>query len=137
MNNKIYFENASKIFYQIPFVKTLEIKLVDISKNKAIAEFSVSEKHANYLGGLHGGVIAGVIDTIVFFPYSLLPSGVKLTTAGFDIKFFKPAKIGDIINVVAEIIHFGKRRINVEATAYFKASNLIVAKSSVDLMKII
>ncbi len=134
MNDKILYEKAKKIFYNIPFVNSIGIKLINVTKNIAKAEFEVLKQYANYIGGLHGGVLSGVIDTIVFFPGALLPSGLKLTTSGFDIKFFRPANVGDIIKIKAEILYMGNRRINVEALA-FKESK-IIAKANVDLMKI-
>jgi acyl-coenzyme A thioesterase PaaI-like protein len=76
------------------------------------------------------------MDTVVFFPYSLIPSGTKVTTSGFDIKFFRPAKLGDEIIVKANILYAGKRRINVESTAFFQTNMKIIAKANVDLMKI-
>ncbi len=134
MDDKILYEKAKEIFYNIPFVNSIGIKLIDVTKNIAKAEFEVLKQYANYIGGLHGGVLSGVIDTIVFFPGALLPSGLKLTTSGFDIKFFRPANVGDIIKIKAEILYMGNRRINVEALA-FKESK-IIAKANVDLMKI-
>jgi uncharacterized protein (TIGR00369 family) len=135
MNNRILFKKAEEIFYNTPFVNSMGLKLLEVSEKIAIAQFEVQKEFANYIGGLHGGVISGVIDTIVFFPGALLPSGLKLTTSGFDIKFFRPGKVGDIINVKAEILFMGKRRINVEAVAYFNNSK-IISKANVDLMKL-
>ncbi len=134
MNSDILLKKAEEIFYNIPFVSALEIKLLKVSENIAIAQFEVLKKYANYIGGLHGGVLSGVIDTVVFFPGALLPSGLKLTTSGFDIKFFRPANVGDIIKVKAEILYMGNRRINVEAIAFREKK--IIAKANVDLMKI-
>jgi acyl-CoA thioesterase len=135
MNNEVLFKKAEKIFYNTPFVNSMGIKLLEVSEKIAIAQFEVQKEFGNYIGGLHGGVVAGVIDTVVFFPGALLPSGLKLTTSGFDIKFFRPGKVGDIINVKAEILFMGKRRVNVEALAYFD-NDKIVAKANVDLMKL-
>jgi len=135
MNNEL-FEKASKIFYNIAFVKTIGVKLISVEDFSAVAEFKVGEHILNYVGGLHGGAVAGVMDTIVFFPGKLLPSGLKLTTSGLDVKFFKTSAKDDIITVKAEIVHFGRRRINVDAEAFIKESGKIIARANVDLMTI-
>ncbi len=132
-----YFNNALKIFNNIEFVKTLNITLIEVTENIAICELTVAKQHSNYIGGLHGGVVAGVVDTIAFFPGKLLPSGMRLTTAGFDIRFFRPANIKDNIVGKAKIIYFGRRRSSVGVDVYFKESKKILAQATVDLMVII
>jgi acyl-CoA thioesterase len=134
--SKIFLKKAEDIFYNIPFVQTIGIKLIEVNAVSASAEFTVRNHLSNYIGGLHGGAIAGVIDTLVFFPGKLLPSGLKLTTSGFDIKFFRPASVNDVIEVYAEITHFGKRRINVDAEAFLKKEKKLIAKANADLMVI-
>ena len=94
----------------------------------------ITEKHANYMGGLHGGVIAGIVDTVAFFPGKLLPSGLKLTTSGFDIRFFRPANIGDTLIFKAEVLHLGKKRVNVEVKCFSKQKDKLVSNANVDLM---
>jgi acyl-CoA thioesterase len=132
-----YFDSAIKIFNNIEFVKTLKINLLEITGNTALCEFTAEEHHANYIKGLHGGVVAGVVDTIAFFPGRLLPSGVKLTTSGFDIKFFRPAKIGDKLNAKAEILYLGRRRSTVDVKVFFNENSKILAQATVDLMVLI
>ena len=131
-----YFEKADKIFKNIEFIKLLGAKLTTVTEYKATARLTINSKHSNYLGGLHGGVLSGVVDTIAFFPGKLLPSNLKLTTSGFDIKFFRPVSMNDTIIFDAEIIYFGKRRVNVEVNVYFENSNKLISKSNLDLMVI-
>ncbi len=132
-----YFQNANKIFKNIEFVKTLKVNLVEVSENTAVCQFTVEKHHANYIGGLHGGVVAGVVDTIAFFPGKLLPSGMKLTTSGFDIKFFRPATIGNILEAKATILYLGRRRTTVDVKVFFVENKKILAQATVDLMVLI
>ena len=135
--NKDVFQKAKSVFNNIPFVKTVgDIELIKVEDFVAVAKFVVTERISNYIGGLHGGAVAGVVDSVVFFPGKLLPSGERFTTSGFDIKFFRPSSIGDVLLVKAEIIHFGKRRVNVEAEVFLQKSNKLIAKANVDLMRI-
>ena len=131
-----YFKKAQDIFSNTEYVKTLKLKLLEVTEDTATCEFEVQKFHANYFYGLHGGVISGVADTIAFFPGKLLPSGIKLTTSNFEIKYFRPANIGDHIIATSEIIHFGKRKITVSVNVYFKKNKKLIALALVDLMVI-
>ncbi len=131
-----YFKKAQDIFSNTEYVKTLKLKLLDVTEDTATCEFEVEKFHTNYFNGLHGGVISGVVDTISFFPGKLLPSGIKLTTSNFEMKYFRPANIGDHIIVTAEIIHFGKRKITVSVKGYFKKNKKLISLAMVDLMVI-
>ncbi len=128
------YQQAEDIFYKINYVKFLNAKLIFVSENQAEAEFTVLPEHGNYLSALHGGVLAGISDTIAFFPGRLLPSGLKLTTSSLDIKFLKPSNFGDTLIAVASIIHFGKKRVNVEVKIFSNDMSKIISISNLDLM---
>ena len=131
-----YFKKANKIFKNIELIKTINAKLISVSENKAVAELKVDKEHSNYLGGLHGGVISAIVDTVAFFPGKLLPSGLKLTTSGFNIEFFRAVELGQIIIFEAKILYFGKRKVNVEVNKLLKEPKKLISTSNVDLMLI-
>ena len=110
-------ERAREIFSGIGMMKHLDVELASVDFDSAEMSFIVAEKHTNYRGGLHGGAIAAVIDTVVFFPSGLLPSGRKLTTEGIEIHFFRPVRLGDRVTVRAQVIRLGRRVCTVEARA--------------------
>ena len=58
---------------KIPMLNTLGIRLAEIGDNYAIMKVTVDERHANYFGGAHGGLLATLVDTVSFFPQPLLP----------------------------------------------------------------
>jgi acyl-CoA thioesterase len=49
-----------------PMLNTLDIHIVDIGENYAVAEGTVNEFHRNCFGGAHRGLIAALIDTASF-----------------------------------------------------------------------
>ncbi len=110
-------QRARKIFAGVGMMEHLEVELVKVDADTAELAFVVGDKHSNYLGGLHGGAVAAVVDTAVFFPGRLLPSGRKLTTEGIELHFFRPAARGERITVRAEIVRVGRRVCTVAATA--------------------
>jgi acyl-CoA thioesterase len=93
----------------IPLLKTLNIRLVEIGENHAVMEVEVDELHGNYFGGAHGGLIATLADTVSFFPRPLLPSGVACTTTNLVINYVRPAAIGDLLTASSELLHLGRR----------------------------
>ena len=93
----------------IALLKTLNIQLVEIGETFAVMEVAVDERHGNYFGGAHGGLIATLADTVSFFPRPLLPSGVACTTTNLTINYVRPALIGDLLIARSELLHLGRR----------------------------
>jgi len=93
----------------IPLLRTLGIRLTEIGARHAVMEVEVAERHGNYFGGAHGGLIATLMDTVSFFPRPLLPSGRLTTTTNLNINYVRPAQVGDLLTARSELLHLGKR----------------------------
>lgn len=93
----------------ISLLKTLGIRLAEIGENFAVMEVTVDDRHRNYLGGVHGGLIATLADTVGFFPRPLLPSGQAATTITLNVNYVRPAAVGDRLHARAELVHLGRR----------------------------
>ena len=48
----------------IPLLRTLGIRLTEIGDCHAVMEVDVTDKHSNYFGGAHGGLIATLVDVL-------------------------------------------------------------------------
>jgi acyl-CoA thioesterase len=93
----------------IPLLRTLGIELTEIGERHALMEVVVEERHGNYFGGAHGGLIATLVDTVCFFPRPLLPSGRLVTTTNLSVTFVRPAQPGDRLIARSELLHLGRR----------------------------
>lgn len=93
----------------ISLLKTLGIRLAEIGESHAVMEVTVDDRHRNYLGGVHGGLIATLVDTVCFFPKPLLPSGQAATTIDLNVSYVRPAAPGDRLSARAELLHLGRR----------------------------
>ncbi len=93
----------------IPFLQTLGIAIHAIGDDYAEMTVSIDQRHLNYLGGAHGGLISALVDTVCFFPRPLIPSGRKLTTVDLNVSFVRPAKHGDVLTARSELLHLGRR----------------------------
>ena len=93
----------------IALLSTLGIQLVEIGDRHAVMSVRADERHLNYLGGVHGGLLAALADTACFFPRPLLPSGQAATTVNLNVNYLRPAAVGDCLTARAELVHFGRR----------------------------
>lgn len=97
----------------IPLLKTLNIRLQEIGDAYAVMEVVVDDRHRNYFGGAHGGLIATLVDTVSFFPRPLLPSGTPCTTTNLNVTYVRPAALGDRLTARSELVHMGRRMASV------------------------
>lgn len=93
----------------ISLLATLGIRLAEIGDRHAVMEVTVDDRHRNYLGGVHGGLIATLVDTVCFFPKPLLPSGQAATTLDLNVSYVRAAAVGDRLIARAELLHLGRR----------------------------
>lgn len=99
----------------IPLLRTLDIRVTEIGETSAAMEVTVTEKHLNYFGGTHGGLIATLVDTVCFFPQPLLPSGRLVTTANLAVNYVRATGPGDHLQARSEIQHLGRRTVSLTA----------------------
>ena len=78
-------EEIKEFFSKIGMMHHLGVKLTAMEEESAELTFTPDERHMNYMGMLHGGAVAAVVDTAAFMPGCLLPSGRKLTTEGVEV----------------------------------------------------
>jgi len=89
---------------QPPVGQLVGFKLTAIEKGRAVIELEATERHANPMGTLHGGILCDIADAAMGMAYaSLLDSGESFTTLELKINFLKPiwnAKLQAIGKVV-------------------------------------
>jgi uncharacterized protein (TIGR00369 family) len=74
-----------------PIAQLIGFTLTGIQPGQAIVEFQASERHANPMGTLHGGVLCDVADAAMGMAYaSTLAEGESFTTLELKINFLKP-----------------------------------------------
>jgi acyl-CoA thioesterase len=119
--------------YPIPLLQTLGITLEEIGERHAVMAVTVADCHRNYFGGAHGGLIATLIDTVCFFPQSIIPSGNPATTTNLNIQFIRPSLVGDRLTARAEVLHLGRRTAILQVRVTDQQDRLI-AQGAVTLM---
>jgi uncharacterized protein (TIGR00369 family) len=84
--------------YPPPIAKTLGFDLVAIDEGKATIEMkATTEKHANPMGTVHGGVLCDIGDAAIGTAHSTtLEAGESFTSIDLKINFFRPVWNGTL-----------------------------------------
>jgi uncharacterized protein (TIGR00369 family) len=74
-----------------PIANLIGFNLVSIGSGEAVVELEASERHANPMGSLHGGILCDISDAAMGMAYaSTLKEGETFTTLELKINFLKP-----------------------------------------------
>src|SRR5574337_804927 len=74
-----------------PVALLVGFRLIAAEAGRAAIEFEASERHANPMGTLHGGILCDVVDAAMGMAYaSTLDEGETFTTLELKINFLKP-----------------------------------------------
>jgi len=117
----------------IPLLRTLGIRLTEIGELHAVMEVDIDDRHGNYFGGAHGGLIATLVDTVCFFPRPFLPSGRLVTTSNLNVNYVRAATPGDHLVARSEVLHLGRRTASLSVRVS-KAEGDLVAHGTVTLI---
>lgn len=118
----------------IALLKTLGIRLVEIGDRHAVMTVTADDRHLNYLGGVHGGLLAALADTVCFFPKPLLPSGQAATTVNLNVSYLRPAAAGDRLLARSELLHLGRRTASLSVRITDRDERLVAHGTAVLLL---
>ncbi len=94
---------------QPPFAKLMGIKLIEVSRDKVVAEIVVREELTNRNGGLHGGAVMGIADNMGGTATFLnMPPGAGTTTIESKTNFFAAVPAGDTVRAECTPLHRGR-----------------------------
>jgi len=80
-----------------PVAALIGFTLASIEPGRAVVEFEATERHANPMGTLHGGVLCDVADAAMGMAWaSTLDAGETFTTLELKINFLKPFWTGKL-----------------------------------------
>jgi 1,4-dihydroxy-2-naphthoyl-CoA hydrolase len=94
---------------QPPFAKLMGIKLIEVSRDRVVAEIVVREELTNRNGGLHGGAVMGIADNMGgTATFVNMPAGTGTTTIESKTNFFAAVPAGDTIRAECTPLHRGR-----------------------------
>ncbi|MFQ5859435.1 MAG: PaaI family thioesterase [Anaerolineae bacterium] len=87
----------------------LKLSTYEMDDGRVVARFTPREDYQGYPGVLHGGIIATVLDEVLYRVW--IAKGPWLVTAKIEMKFRRPVPVGVPLTVVAEAVESRGRRL--------------------------
>jgi uncharacterized protein (TIGR00369 family) len=76
---------------RVPVADLIGFRVTEAKDGRAVATFDATEKHANPMGTLHGGILCDVADAAIGMAFaSTLGEDQSFTTVELKINFFRP-----------------------------------------------
>ena len=94
---------------QPPFSRLLGTKIVEVARDRVVAEVTVSEALTNRTGGLHGGAVMAIADNLGgTATFVNMPEGAGTTTIESKTNFFAAVPLGDTVRAECTPLHRGR-----------------------------
>jgi 1,4-dihydroxy-2-naphthoyl-CoA hydrolase len=94
---------------QPPFARLMGLELVEVTRDRVVAQVMVREELTNRNGGLHGGAAMGIADNLGgTATFVNMPVGAGTTTIESKTNFFAAVPAGDTIRAECTPLHRGR-----------------------------
>lgn len=100
-----------------PAFDLLDFRLVRVDLGDVACEFEPAEFHYNPMGGVHGGIVSTLLDSVMGLAvHTQLPVGSLFSTIELNVNFVRPisVKTGPLL-AEGKVVHPGSRVATVEA----------------------
>ncbi|MFT5741937.1 MAG: hypothetical protein ACI822_003279 [Gammaproteobacteria bacterium] len=88
---------------------TIPMVFVEADAGRVLFEARAGERHLNPLGGVHGGFIATVLDSVTGCAvHSMLEAGVDYATIDLNVKMLRPVPRDSRLIAEAKVINISK-----------------------------
>ena len=112
-----------------PVARLIGFKLLAAQPGEAVVEFEASERHANPMGTLHGGVLCDIADGAMGVAWaSELGEGETFTTLELKINFLKPVWTGKLV-ATGRVVK-GGRTVGLVECDVTDAEDVLVARAT-------
>ncbi len=113
-----------------PIAALLGFTLTTMNSGQAVIEFEATERHANPMGTLHGGVLAAIADAAMGVAYmSTLGNDESFTTLEMKINFLRPVWKAKL-RAVGKVVKAGRTVGLVECDVTDEEGRLVARASS-------
>ncbi len=118
-----------------PFNESMGFELIDVERGKAVFSWTPDASLNNHLGGITGGAVGGILDSVVGLALqTTLPEGKAITTLEIKVNFLKAVRISDgALTATGTVVKSGSRVGFTEGTVT-DASGGLVATASATLL---
>lgn len=96
-----------------PFVRGMDLrglKFTRVSAGEFDMEWTIEAHLTHYDGMVQGGIVNVIADTGQSFAYSTTSTQMEaFSTADFATRFFRPMKVGDVVDVKSHVVNRSRR----------------------------
>jgi acyl-CoA thioesterase len=108
-----------------PFHALLGIQIKALSNKRALLCLALEQKHMNYWGITHGGVLTALCDAAIGMAIRTI--GRKFVTLELNISYLETSQAGDFLEAEGKILRSGKNTLVGEAE--IRRGDTLVAKA--------
>lgn len=116
------------------FGNWLQARILEITPESLTCSFEVRPEMTNPLGTLHGGVTAGIMDEMLGAAINII-EGAPYVTVNNTIDYLYPAKGGETVVALAQVIKVGKKIANMHFELWNEDRSRMLAKGNSNLIR--
>ncbi len=129
--NPEYVKAVISALIKVPIFKLMDMEMIDMALGRAVLIIRAGEKHTNPHKGVHGGVIATIIDAACYGAgYSAMKTENAITTTELKVSYLASARPGNDLVATGEVIKAGRLLAVSEARVIEKQTGRLVAFGS-------
>jgi uncharacterized protein (TIGR00369 family) len=119
-----------------PIMRLLDMERMEAEEGRVVVTMRAQEFHYNPLGGVHGGVLATLLDTAAACAvHTTLPARTGYTSLDLTTKFLRPASVASgLLTCEGTVISRGRRTALAQAQLTDEAGRLIAHATSTCLI---
>jgi uncharacterized protein (TIGR00369 family) len=92
---------------------------------KAKAQYTPTKEFEGYRNILHGGILSTLLDEVMI--YAIVAQGIITVTVQMEVKFKKPAKIGETLYLEGQITHDKGKILETEGKIFTKDGTIVAS----------
>ena len=110
----------------------LGMRPVEVEHGTVSFVCEASERFANPMGTVHGGIIATLLDSALGCAVqTVLPDGAGYTTLGLEVKYLRPVPVdAGELRATGTVVHAGRRQATAEARLIDPAGRLLATATT-------
>lgn len=120
-------KRIENFYEENPYVQLLKLNVESIEEGEVALVVEVEDKHTNFYGIAHGGMLMSVADTAM--GATCLSCNKKVVTLSFSMNFIKAMPTGSKIKAIGKVLHNGSRTMMCE-TELFNEEGIVIGKAS-------
>lgn len=127
--NPDYVKTVTGLANQSPYFRHLGMVIAELGMGEALVELQSRDHHLQVYGNVHGGVIASLADTAIFWScFAELDETVGITTVDLKVNYLAPVAEGKL-SARGKRIRLG-RTLGLGETEIFNGEGKLVAHST-------